>query len=387
MKVNDGFTIQPAIHHSTSDLDSLMLVYTPSIGYFAVSVYLMLSSLSHTQNLFQPVRKILDLMNCSLDDLETALKRCEQFQLIDTYVATKQNQDFYVFELHTPLSLQQYMDHDVFGRYLVRVLDASYHQQLKEILFKNHQQLKEYNNISQEFDANLLPHWDQNLENLYQFQPNNHVELPDSLQFNTNLFIKSVSTLLFPTAARSKENVKAIEHLGSLYGIDVVTMKRFVGKCTKPNSDYLDVAKLESLVLGFVNEHKTSTQSVYEEDSYRFFSSKQKGKPVGLRDKKVIAFLYEHYTFDQEVQNRLIEYVLSRFNGSFTKSLVQQIADSWVRANILTAADAKAHLSQQKATTITQDVPDYMEPKNKKTATPSDEKQRKELLNKLRKGE
>lgn len=388
MNINDCFYIQPSQHHSSSDLDSLMLVYTPSVGSFAVSVYLLLSSLSHNQNDFNPLRKTLDVMNCSLDEFENATRKCEQFGLMSTFVFSKQNQDFYVFELYVPMSIQQFIHHDVFGRYLVRVLDASYIEQLKQSHLSIYQKLTDYQNITHEFDASLLPNWSDSLESQYKHQPTTtRADLPDSLLFNTDLFIKSVSSLLFPTKARTKENVDAIEHLGSLYGIDVVSMKGFVGKCTKPNSEYLDLHKLESLILGFTNKHKTSTKSVYEEDSYRFFSSKQKGKAAGLRDKKVIAFLYEHYSFEQEVQNRLIEYVLARFNGSFTKSLVQQIADSWVRANIQSVSDVKAHLSQQKTKTKTQEVPDYMEPTSKKASSQADEVKRKQLLEKLRKGE
>lgn len=388
MKVNDAFYIQPSQFVGVDELDSLMVVYTPSIGSLAVSTYLMLSSFSHTQTTFVPMRKVLDFLNCSVDDFEKSLQKCEQFKLISTHIQSKKNQDFYVFELLKPLRIAQFIHHDVFGRYLVKIMDASYLNQIKESQFRKKQDLVAYKNITREFDASLLPSWDQQLEVAYKTKPPLKIDdLPDSLQFDMDLFLKSVSPLLFPVQAQTKENIQKIHQLGSLYGIDVVSMKGFVGKCTKPSSDFLDVAKLESLVLGFINKHATSTTSVYLEDSYRFFSSKQQGKALGVRDKKTIAFLYEHYSFDQEVQNRLIDYVLTRFNGSFTKSLVQQIADSWVRAKIHSVSDVKKHLSMQKQKSIVQDVPDYMEPQAKKTATTIDESKRKELLEKLRKGE
>ena len=198
-------------------------------------------------------------------------------------------------------------------------------------------------------------------------------------------FLQTTTDLLFPKAARTEANLETINYLGSLYAIDVVTMRKFVGKSTRFQEGTLDIQKLERLISGYIDQHKTATKSQYDQDSYLFFSAQQQGKPLGVRDKKTIAFLYEHYDFEQVVQNQLIEFVLQRFKGSFTKALLEQIADSWVRANIRSQADVKKHLSYTSPKATVVETPAYMEspaPQQKE-----DEKQRLALLKKLKKGD
>lgn len=382
----DQCSIHTTLTLSANDLESLMLVYTPCIGSFNVSVYLMLSAFSKESNQFFSIRKLTDFLNCSVDELEQGIKKCEQFKLISTFYQSKSNSDAYVFSLKEPLSIICFMQHDVFGRYLLKVMDSSYLQQLKDNYTSI--DLKDYQNISEGFDSASLSYWQESKEKEFKSnkQPLNK-ELMDTLSFDTPLFLQTTPMLLFPKQARNKENIATIEYLGSLYGIDVVTMKGFVGKCTKVNQTSLNTEKLESLIVGYVNQHKTSKTSDYKQDSYTFFSSKQNGKALGVRDKKTIAFLYENYSFNQEVLNMLIEYVLTRFKGSFTKGLVQQIADSWFRANINSISDVKKHLQKQQATTTTIDSPSYMQDKVTKKASKEDEEKRVQLLERLKQGE
>src|SRR5690554_4890659 len=277
---------------SFNDMESLMLVYTPSVGSFAVSIYLLLSSMSRFSNQSFTFRKLTDFLNCSIDEIEQGIKKCEQFQLISTFYQSSATKDQYIFVLKRPMSIADFIQHDVFGRYLVKVLDASYLQEIKEDYLSV--PLENFSDISESFDSSSLNYWEDSKENVFTTKNKTNKELMDSLTFNTQLFLQTTPTLLFPNQARTKENIETIEYLGSLYGIDVVTMKRFVGKCTKVNQDLLNKEKLESMVIGHINQHKTSKTSDYSQDSYTYFSSKQKGKALGVRDKKTIAFLYEN---------------------------------------------------------------------------------------------
>ncbi len=387
MNSSDTCLIQPSLSLSNDQLNSLMLVYTPSMGSFAVSVYLMMIAFSqHKKSVFY-MRELLDFLNCTLDQFEKALNKNEQFQLCSTYTKKQEDKNMYAFVCKAPLSIHDFIHHDVFGRYLMKVLDKSYLVQLKEA--NTVQSLTHFNDITASFDGSLLEYWEYDKESMYQNNKKENKEhFPSTLAFDMKLFLKSTPELLFPNIARTKENIEAIEYFGSLYGIDVITMKSFVGKCTKINDKTLNKQKLEHLILTHINNHKTSTKSEYTQDSYMFFSSKQKGKALGVRDKKTIAFLYEHYMFSQEVQNRLIDYVLTRFNGSFTKNLVQQIADSWLRANIQSEADVKKHLSKQSASSnVELQTPAYMKETTTKKTTAHDKDKRQELLDKLKKGE
>ncbi len=382
----DQCKIHSSLTLSANDLESLMLVYTPCIGNFGVSVFFMLCAFSKDPNQFFSIRKLTDFLNCSIDELEQGIKKCEQFKLVSTFHQSKMTSDHYVFSLKKPLSIMCFIQHDVFGRYLLKVLDSSYLQQLKDNYTSIN--LKEYQDISESFDSASLGYWEESKEKEFKSSKQLHnKELVDTLSFDTQLFLQTTPMLLFPNQARNKENIGAIEYLGSLYGIDVVTMKGFVGKCTKVNQTILNEEKLESLIVGYVNQHKTSKTSDYKQDSYTFFSSKQKGKALGIRDKKTIAFLYENYSFNQEVLNMLIEYVLTRFKGSFTKGLVQQIADSWFRASIKSTTDVKKHLQKQQATTTIIDSPSYMQDKVTKKLNKEDEEKRMQLLERLKQGE
>lgn len=383
MKLTDKVIIAQKTSLSSDHLNSLMMLYLPSTNQTSVACYLLLVSLSHSGGVFSS-RKLCDILNIDIDSLNAALLKCEQFQLISTYQKQETHHNTYVLSLHLPLKINAFLKHDVFGRYLHKVLDVSYIEELKEV--ENDLSLDGFKNMTRSFDSRLLENWEAHIEADF----NNHniktKTLPDSLSFNMKLFLQTTPQLLLPEQARSKENLDVIQYLGSLYALDVVTMRKFVGQSTNYNQGSLDKAKLETLITRYMDKNKTATSSTYDNDSYVFFSAQQKGKALGVRDKKTIAFLYEHYDFDQAVQNHLIEFVLSRFKGSFTKSLVQQIADSWVRAKIKSVDDVKKHLSYEAKPSHVISTPSYMED-TKKQVDPKDEAERKALLEKLKKGD
>lgn len=387
MHIIDGFKTKSSFDLSMSDLDSLMLTYTPVMGSFAVSVYQMLVTQSHYQNGFKPFKKICDLMNCSMDTLKDAIIRCEQFDLIQTFIHQHDQQDYYLFLLKRPLSVIAFLDHEVYGRYLHKILNDGNIEYIRSLIMDRTVSASGYRDITHHFDQSKLEQWDHQLETDYKGKKSKTaIDLPQTIQFDTDLFIKTISPLLFPLLARTKQNIETIAYLGSLYGIDETMMQTFVGKCTKPDSEVMDLEKLKYLVQSYVDQAKTATKSGLAADSITFFSSRQKGKAVGVNDRKVIAFLYENYAFEQDVQNMLIDYVLTRFKGRFTKNLVQQIADSWERADIKTLAQAKEQINQ---TPIQPDqvesVPEYMITKQTKDTTSHQDEKRKALLQKLRK--
>ena len=78
------------------------------------------------------MRELLDFLNCTLDQFEKALNKNEQFQLCSTYTKKQESKNMYVLLCKAPLSIHDFIHHDVFGRYLMKVLDKSYLVQLKE---------------------------------------------------------------------------------------------------------------------------------------------------------------------------------------------------------------------------------------------------------------
>lgn len=389
MHIIDGFKTQSSISLSGSHHDSLMMVYTPAMGFFAVSVYQMLASYSHLEKGFQSFKRLCDLLNCSIDELEQAITTCEQFSLVQTYKHHHENHDYFIFALKQPLDILSFINHEVFGRYLLKVLNNSTVEYLQSLVLNDVISTKGYQEITHVFDHSKLAQWDKQLEDEFRQKNKKQVaDLPKQIHFNTELFLKTTSELLFPIKARTKQNIEQIAYYGSLYGIGEDVMRGFVGKCTRPDQQQLDIEKLEGLVLSYVDHAKVASKSDYQSDSFTYLSSKQKGKPIGPKDKAVIAFLYEHYEFEQGAQNMLIEYVLKRFKGSFTKGNVQQIADSWEREKIKTIQDAKVHLNHYKPTVEDDEiVPEYMTKPVKKEVSSDKDQKRQELLEKLRKGD
>ncbi len=388
MHIIDGFKTQARVDLSTSDLDSLMMVYAPSMGCFSVSVYHMLVSHSHLQKSFQPLKKLCDFLNCSIEELQQAIITCEQFNLIQSYKHHHDTHDYYLFLLNRPLEMLEFINHEVYGRYLFKVLNSSTVEYIRSLVLNDVISNEGYQEITHTFNHAKLAQWDKELEEEFRQKNAKQVaDLPKQIHFDIQLFLKTTSDLLFPIKARTKTNIDQIAYLGSLYGIDEDVMKGFVGKCTNPDDQKVDFDKLKRLVLSYSDHAKTSSKSDYQSDSLTFISSKQNGKAVGVKDKKVVAYLYENYEFEQDAQNMLIEYVLWRFKGAFSQANVQQIADSWKREKIKTLEDAKAHLNQFKPTTQLEEiVPDYMTQPHKKEKSTEDDQKRQALLEKLRKG-
>ncbi|NLA78202.1 MAG: hypothetical protein GX845_01460, partial [Erysipelothrix sp.] len=131
MKITDQFIIINKLTLASNDLDSLMMLYLPSTNMSAISVYLLLVSLSmhHEQG---AIRKLCDVLNVDVQTLADGLSKCEQLQLISTYKKQEEFHDVYAFDVHRPLDVNSFLKHDVFGRYIIKVLDASYIMQLKE---------------------------------------------------------------------------------------------------------------------------------------------------------------------------------------------------------------------------------------------------------------
>ena len=384
MKVNSAYKVQAplALHHG--HMTSLLLGYAPCFDPLVITTYLTLAAESTIKKTFALVNELTRQLNCTLDQLQNSLKLGEQFGLIDTYKQEKQDITYYVFVLAYPLELLAFLNHDVYGRYLIKQQGITYVELLQHELAYNQVDLSTFQRITTPLNDNVLEQWSDQHEQAFQ-QMNQPGTLPAQLTFDMKSFLRICEPLVFPLQARSERHLALIDYYGSLYQISVEAMRTLVGKVTEINTDHFDEERFKLLISHHYDVALSSDQFDYTQDSYLFLSAHQNGRPLGVRDRNTIAFLYEKYHFKQPVQNMLIEHILTTYKGSFTKALVQQVADAWVRAKVKTESDVKAHVQQSKSRSKKQQpTPTYMETPAKKD-DPDKEADRQALLSRLKK--
>ncbi len=246
------------------DIQSLFLLYQPILGKTSINFYLTLFS-DQGNEVLNTHKRLSAMLNISMDEMETARKQCEEFQLLRTFVKEENGNKVVVYQCCSPLKGSDFLDNDVYSRLLLKTIGQTNYQSTLTLFSKTKKKVVGALEITESFDKRRMQSWDGTKEIEYnRLKP--QFQFSDQSQFSSfdyKKLLQQVTPLTFPIESRTEENLKLIGDYAKLYDISVDRMKVLIGRCINLSENRLDIQRLKRLCL-----LEKPTQQTQESDPY-----------------------------------------------------------------------------------------------------------------------
>ncbi len=312
------------------ELASFMMLYAPLLSPLAAELYLLLMSVMFTTTKIRNHRFLCESLHCSLMELNAARMQLEQLLLVKTYENKEKN--ILLMELENPKCGNDFLSHEVLGRYYLKVMGSKMHQFVTVSFAHIHSDKSDFTEITAPFKAECLSSWNESEER--QYQKYIETQPKDAMTFDMDVFLKNCTELVFPNVARNKEACEMIAKLGTLYHISITDMIAFVGRSIDLKTKKLKINTLRKIILDAYQPLHHESNNRYAMRPYDFLYELQNHIKPSSADAKILEDLSTVYKLPFEVINVLIEYVLSVNNQKLDRSYIEKIAALWVRRNV-----------------------------------------------------
>ena len=387
LKGKDVYRIQRPAGMSQDMIVSLFSLYQPVIGNNAVSLYMTLYSEGLHQRTQETHARLSVLAGLSIEEIERARFRLEEFKLTESYAEERSTNTAYIYVLHAPLPVQSFLDTSWLKNAFVSAVGAKHAETTFTKFSSESLSFHGFRNVTKQM-KHLPQERDYSTEVEYRrVRPSWTFSTDDTaIRFDYEDFLSKVSRLVFPVELRTEENLRLIGQLATVYGISpdrmIILLKGAID---------LETMTFHEEKLRFAAE-RAQVQTPEAKDPYdlppvSFLQSKQNGVPVGMTARKMLENLSVEKHFAPDVINIMIEYILRRSNNRLIPSFVDSIADEWARDGVVSREDAlretkkpiKSFTAEKKPVR-----PEYLDKLNEEdsTAASEEEKQRIEELKK-----
>ena len=343
---NDKLIVLSNSDFSSSMMKSLLNCYRPLIGNDALLLYLSFINLNGEKR----VNEYLELLDLTINHFEECLVKLNQYNL----VRTLKKANLYVLQVLMPLSIELFLKHDIYSRILRKELGQEAYYRRKEEA--SNIDLSSFEDISEHLDLAILKDWNPKMEE------DIHAESINTNSFNhlfdIKKFLSDTGTYLFPSIARTKENIEEIATLADTYGISQDNMRIYIAESI--DNDDLSLKKLAALCRNSVDNYIAVKDGDYYVPVTSFLYHLQGDIELTPYDKKILESLSHDYNLKAEVINVLLEYSLKRCNNRLAGNFVYAVASNFHRNGIDTVAKAKDALTPAKENKVNKKVTEVL---------------------------
>jgi len=350
------------------DRKVIVNLYQPIIGPIAVSLYFTfisdLDKLENSSNVYSHHHLMISLKS-GLDVIKKARESLESVGLLKTFVKVDDNQNKYIYELYSPISPNEFLNHPVLNVVLHNNVGDREYNDLVSFYKKYNIDLKEYNDISSTLSKTYtsVSNYSKKNEDI-KSREELGINIGESIDFDT--IISSIPKNIISDKAFNKKVRELINNLAFVYDIETLRMIDLIRLSIEENGminkeklinsvrkyyDFNTNGSLPTLIYRTQPEHlkqkynDTSNRGkmlyVFENTTpYDFLMGKNKGVKPTSRDLKLLEYLAVELKMKPAVINVLIDYVLRINDNKLNRNYVETIAGQWVRSNIETASDA-----------------------------------------------
>lgn len=334
----DLYKVESNVNLSSDDYKSLVIFYAPLIGPEALTLYEHL--LFNTYVTFNPISDLINSLNYSIDRLESALNKLNEYRLLKTLKDKSAGR--FIFVLNEPLDMISFSKDDIFVRDFIKKTSGAYYQSVISELKVYPKHNDNFIDVSAKLDPNILENWTKEDES-YLKNKSSTTNFEFNTFFNVNIFLKDVSTTLLPLSFRTNENMKELATLADIYNISYDKMRTFIPKVFKSDSNTFDLNLLRYLCEKAVCDFKKISDGNYNVPCQLFLMNKQEGKELTSYDKKIIYNLAHEYHLTPAVINVILEYSLKKYDNRLIEKYIYPTASDMHRANI---SDAKLAINR-----------------------------------------
>lgn len=336
---NNSDTYQIEFNHilCENEYKSLFLLYQQLLDSNSINLYLLLYIDKDIKGQSISIKRLINQTNLSIKELNNAITKLEQFNLVITYEKKIESHSNFIYLLNKPLSYNEIMNNPIYSSLLMKNSDKENLYYTSLIFEENINDKKDYINISSKFDINLLRNIKEDEINTLKYFKTKEID-EIKYQYDIEKFLRNINELCFPKIERTKENLNIIAKNGSFYGIDIETMKKIVTFHIDSNGKFNE-SKFEKEIMTYTIP-KINSENKYDLPCVQFLRSFQDGTKLIYSEIKLLDNLAHNLKLKNEVINAIVEYSLNNNDNRLNNSYVEKVAVSLKRNNIETYQDA-----------------------------------------------
>lgn len=353
---------------TSTDRKIITMLYQPIIGHVATSLYFTLcDDLDKREVMSEELTHyhLMMTMQLKLESIVIAREKLEAIGLLKTFFK-KENVNTYVYQLYSPLSAAEFLNHPILNVVLYNNLGKKEYQKVVSYFKIPRINLKDYQEITKQFDEVFTPVPGNSITENDDIADTNKNRPTLMHQIDFNLLISSIPESMISPNCFNNDVKELINNLSYAYGIDDLTMQGIVrdslnerglidkNELRKNARNYYQFeqgGRLPTLIYTIQPEYLRSptgdvsnwAKMVYTFETvtpYDYLKSKYKNGEPSARDLRLIESLLTDMKLKPGVVNVLIAYVLKINNQKLSKNYVETIAGQWKRLNIETVEDA-----------------------------------------------
>lgn len=378
----DQYRVSSAGMLHNYDRNVLTRLYQPLIGPICLSLYMSLwSELEENRLWAEPTThySLMNTMGLNLSDIYEARLQLEGIGLLSVYKKKNGETKEFVYELHPPLSPQQFFTDGMLNIYLFKKIGKGAYNRLKKFFSDDVLPVREYENVTKTFAEVFASD-----HSLYvsdeaegakeplvrqQFIDRQEGTLPTGFehQFDFDLLMAGLKSSLVPRKALTPRIKTTIAKLAFLYDINPLEMQKLVLGAISIDDEieeehlrksardwyqierHADMPSLVSRVQPVIyrtqmdsprNQEEEHIQRLETVSPLQRLKQLSNGAEIVEADLKIVEDIMLNQNLNPGVVNVLIEYVMLKAEKKFTKNYVEKIAGHWTRMNVVTVKEA-----------------------------------------------
>lgn len=363
----DTYTIINQTILTEVDKKIIISLYEPIIGPIAVSLYLTLwADLDKLEIMSKDFthHHLMTILKTKLIDIENARKSLEAVGLLKSYIKRNDNINEYLYELYSPLSASEFLNHPVLSVLLLNNIGENEYN----IILNNYKRHTFSKGDYEEITSSMNETFKSVNESVYEENIRSvkklGVNIESSIDFE--LLESTLPKGLVTSKTFNKKTRDLINQLAFIYNIDSIKMSEIIRLVideygiinkdklrisTRKNYEYNNNGSLPTIVYRTQPEYLKSPSGdlsnrgkmihVFENTKpYDFLKSKNRGIKPTSRDLKLLEHLAVDFDLPPGVINVLVDYALLVNDGKLNSAYLETIAGDWSRRNVKTVEDA-----------------------------------------------
>ncbi|MBR2746134.1 MAG: DnaD domain protein [Erysipelotrichaceae bacterium] len=334
---------------------ALAELYLPLMGQQAYALYHLLNAEGGFNGEVNSISRLIKILDTDIDKINESFRLLEQFRLIRTFY--NKNTDMLHFEIQFPMNGSDFLMQAAFGRFFIKKMGKQQYNQTSS-LFQVKELSEDDLEVTSNFDISVLADWDDDSERSFEELKK---KLYDTtyIEFDIKEFLNGYSMLRMPGELRTAENLKIIAQMGSVYSIDIPTMRKIVAQSIDTDTMTLDQEALRKRCLAAKSKGNENSLDEYDINSVQYLYNLKGQYEVDPWEKKMLEEISLEYHLSRDVINYMLRYVYDNHDKRISTNLAKAVAKDWTLHGISTIEQAQEYVSSLNKKSVRSKLPDF----------------------------
>lgn len=364
----DTYIVENSSILTEIDKKVIINLYEPIIGSNSVSLYLTLWSDLDKMELISSNythHHLMTILKSNLENIKIARESLEAVGLIKTFVKESDSINEYIYELYSPLSAYEFLNHPVLSVLLLNNIGEIEFNNIKRYYRKRSIPKTDYKEITSTMNETFKIVESSTVidDNIRKYNKLG-INLDNNLDYD--LIEASIPKGLLNSKALNKKTKELINQLAFVYNLDSIKMSNIIiasvdtvglidkdklRQNARSNYQYNNSGDLPTLIYrtqpAYLKTPSGDTSNkgkiIYAFENtrpYDFLKIKNKNVEPTPRDLRILEHIAVDFNLPAGVINVLVDYTLKVNDGTLSKAYIETIASEFSRKGIKTVPDA-----------------------------------------------